>query len=105
MAERKKQEADQDSPPQMVARGDGNADEPYVGVDPIYQNHASDTEAPLTAEGDAGKLEEQAREREVAARKAAEETVQAEPPGPDETRSSTEQKRSSARDQAAKSSE
>jgi hypothetical protein len=26
------------------------AEEPYIGVDPIYQNHASDTEAPLLAE-------------------------------------------------------
>lgn len=25
-------------------------DEPYVNVDPIYQNHANDTEAPLEAE-------------------------------------------------------
>lgn len=32
----------------------------YVGVDPIYQNHANDTEKPYAAEGGADELAEKA---------------------------------------------
>jgi hypothetical protein len=35
-------------------------DEGYVGVDPIYQNHANDTEKPYAAEGGADGLAEDA---------------------------------------------
>lgn len=36
----------------------------YVGVDPVYQNHASDTEKPLAAtKGDEKALEQKAKDR------------------------------------------
>lgn len=35
-----------------VAPGNTHADEPYLGTDPVYQNHANDTEAPLTVDLD-----------------------------------------------------
>lgn len=51
-----------------VARGDTHADEPYVGVDPVYMNHANDTEAPLSGDGDEGGVFDEAVERERATR-------------------------------------
>lgn len=35
-----------------VAPGNTHADEPYLGTDPVYQNHANDTEKPLTVDLD-----------------------------------------------------
>lgn len=52
--------------------GDGNDTTAYVGVDPIYQNYANETDRPLVAEEGVGKvLEEQAKDREDAAAAAA----------------------------------
>lgn len=44
-----------DAPPEhvrTVAPGNTHADEPYLGTDPVYQNHANDTESPLRTEVD-----------------------------------------------------
>lgn len=44
-----------------VAPGNTAADDPYLGTDPVYQNHANDTETPYQVEVDADSPEDVAR--------------------------------------------
>lgn len=52
----------------MAKKDDDNSldvdNEAYIGVDPMYRNHANDTDAPGIAKGKEGAVEREAKERE-----------------------------------------